>query len=172
MNNWRSYRNYSKRKNDDGSIAYIITVDGVDVEVGKEVYAEYASSARQMEYMELDLKRDRTLQDNHGRSVTDENGYPIALPEREISLEKLMGEDWDFPADELKPEDAVMQHMEHEGLYRCLDLLNDGERALVEALFFNSITEREYAQTLGISKTALHARKIKVLAVLKILLEE
>jgi len=170
MQIWQKDRKYRKFENADGSFTYIVTVDGEDVEVSEEVYREYAKTERKMEYMELDLKRDRVLQDADGKAVIGGDGLPVILPEREVSLDKLIGEDWDFPDAEPSPEDIVADAIQIEELYRCLDLLESDERALIDALFFGGATERDYAETLGISKTALHARKNKVLAKLKSLL--
>jgi len=55
-------------------------------------------------------------------------------------------------------------------LRRSITMLEDDERLLVYALFFEGLTERQYAEKIGISKTALHARKIKVLNKIKILM--
>jgi RNA polymerase sigma factor (sigma-70 family) len=172
MQNWQKSRNYRKYENPDGSFTYVVTVDGEEVEVSAEVYSVFAAAERKMEYMELDLKRDRVLQDADGRAVLDENGYPVALPEREVSLDKLIDEDWDYPSSESSPEDAVIGRLEIDALHSCLDLLGADERELIGALFFKGLTEREYAKMLGISKTALHARKVKVLAKIKTLLEQ
>ena len=172
MQNWQKNRTYRKYKNEDGTFTYIIMVDGVKVEVDEEIYKEYAKFERQMEYIELDLKRDRVLQDSDGKVVLDENGLPVILSEREISLEKLMDEDWDFQSSESLPEEAVIEAFEFEMLYACLDLLDEDERELINALFFEHLTERQYAEKLGLSKTALHARKVKALKNLKILMEQ
>jgi len=167
MKNWRKDRNFRKQKNDDGTFTYIIMVDGKDVEVSRAIYMEYAAADRKMEYMESDLKRDRVLKDVNGKTVLDENGQPIVLPEREISLDKLVDEDWDYPSSEPSPEDTIIKQNEIKALYACLDLLDDDERALIDALFFNGLTEREYAGNMGLSKTAIHARKEKILKKLK-----
>jgi hypothetical protein len=172
MQNWQKTRNYRKFENSDGSFTYTINVDGEKVEVSKELYEVYAGAERKLEYMELDLKRDRVFQDADGKAVRDENGQPIVLPEREVSLEKLIDEDWDYPSAEALPEDEVAGRLEIKDLRRYLGLLTNSERELVAALFFEGLTEREYAKQLGISKTALHARKIKVLDKLKIFLSE
>ena len=93
MQNWRKTRSYRKIKNPDGSFTYLIKAGDKYVPVSKEVYTVYAQSERQLEYMDLDLKRDRVLQDADGKAVLDKTGLPIILPEREISLDKLMAED-------------------------------------------------------------------------------
>jgi RNA polymerase sigma factor (sigma-70 family) len=167
MKNWQKNRNYRKHKNADGSFTYTVSVGDAKVEVSEDVYREYATTERKMEYMELDLKRDRVLQDADGRAVLDGNGQPVVLPEREVSLDMLIDEDWDYPSSAPSPEDIVVGRLEIEALHACLDMLDADDRALVGALFFDGLTEREYAETLGISKTALHARKGRVLAKIK-----
>ena len=167
MNNWQKYRNFRQYQNADGSFTCVITVDGEKVEVSKEVYKAYAKYGYKMENMELGLKRDRVHKGADGKAVIGKDGHPVMLPEREVSLDKLIDEDWDYPADECQPEAAVLRQIEIEELRRCLALLNGGERALIQALFFEGATERDYAEKLGLSKTALHARKVSVLKKIK-----
>lgn len=56
-------------------------------------------------------------------------------------------------------------------LREALDKLPNEERKLIDALFLSNngdgMSEREYAKHLGLSKTALHTRKQKVLHKLK-----
>ena len=122
--------------------------------------------------MERNIKCNRVLKDSKSNTVRDEHGNAILLPEREVSLDKLIAEDWDYPSTEPSPENEVIGQIEIEMLYHSLDSLDADERALINALFFDDMTEREYAQTIGISKTALHARKIKVLGKLKNILQK
>ena len=169
MQNWRKYRNFRRYKNADGSYTYIITVDGEKVEVSKELYREYASASRKMEYMEHDLKRDRVLQDADGKAVLDGNGQPVELPEREVSLDKLIDEDWDYPSFEPSPEDVAFAFgdLEHEELRRCIALLTDDEQALIHALFFEDMTEEAYAEAQGITRQGVNKRKLKILKKIK-----
>ena len=168
MQNYRN-RNFKKHENVDGSFTYVITVDGEKVEVSKDIYAAYAEGGYKMENTEFGVKRDRVLKDSAGNAVRDENGNAVILPEREMSLDKLIEEDWEFASPILSPEEAVFssEESETEELYRCIALLDDDEQALVQAIFFDGMTERKYAEKLGISKTALHARKIKILEKIK-----
>ena len=172
MKNWQKNRNYRKHEDTDGSFTYVITVDGVDVEVCAEVYRAYASAERKMEYMERDLKRDRFLQDANGKAIKNENGQLVTLPEREVSLDKLLAEDWDYPSAEPSPENQVVGQIEIEMLYHSLDSLDADERALINALFFNGMTEREYAKEIGVTQKAVNKRKHKVLEKLKNLFSE
>ena len=45
------------------------------------------------------------------------------------------------------------------------------EQALIQALFFEEKTERQYADELGVYRNAVHVRKMKVLKKLKKILE-
>jgi len=167
MKNWQEYINYRKNENADGSFTYIITVDNEDIEVSAEVYKAYAEGDRKMRYMELDLKHDRVLQNADGRTVFDENGCPVILPEREVSLDKLIGEDWDFPSMVSSPEDSVINRLDAEALHRGLDLLNADERALIDALFFDGLTEQEYADLIGVTQKTVNNRKHRILGKMK-----
>jgi len=170
MQNWRKLRNYRKQENSDGTSTYIIIVDGAEIEVSNEVYTAYAASERKLEYIERDLKRDRVLQDAEGRAIKDENGLPILLPEREVSLDKLINDrDMDFPSTELSGEEAFFtsEYCEATELYRCLSLLADDERDLIEALFFQGLTEAEYASQLGVTQQNINKRKQRVLKKIK-----
>ena len=172
MQSWQKDRNYRKLENADGSFTYIITVENVDVEVSADVYKVYTSAERKMEYMERDLKRNRILQDANGKAVNDERGHPVTLPEREVSLDKLLAANWDYPSAEQSPEDAVIERIEIEMLYRGLDCLDDDERDLINALFFEDMTEREYSARSGLPQKTINNRKRKVLEKLRKLLQK
>ena len=96
MQNWKKNRNFRKYRNAEGTFTFIITVDGEKVEVSEDIYNAYAEGGYKMEHMEHSVKDSRYLQDSDGKAVRDEHGSPIMLPEREVSLDKLVGEDWDF----------------------------------------------------------------------------
>ena len=170
MQNWQKYRNFRKQLNTDGSYTYTVTVDGEKTEVSKGVYTAYAKYGYKMEHMEFGVKCDRFLQDEKGKAVRDENGNPVMLPEREVSLDKLVDENWDYPDAEPSPEDAVLQKMEFEDLHRCLTLLDDDERMLIQALFFDGMKIREYAEFARKTKSSVDRLKTKTLDKLKKLL--
>jgi RNA polymerase sigma factor (sigma-70 family) len=167
MQNWKKNRNYRKHKNDDGTFTYTITVDGVNVAVSEEVYTAYATAGRKMDYMEFDLKRDRVLQDAQGKAIRDENNQPIYLPEREVSLDKLFAEDWDFSSTEVTSEDTVLKQIEFAELRRYLALLDADEQKLIGALFFEGLTESAYSKKIGLTQKAVNKRKHRVLGKLK-----
>ena len=162
MKNWRKDRNYRKRENADGSFTYIIGIDGVAVEVTEEIYSEYAKADRKMEYMENDLKRNRVLQGSDGKAVLGKNGLPVMLPEREISLDKLIDENWEFPSTAPTPEDIVFRQLEIETLRSFFKSLTSKERSLFIAIYLKGMTEREYSLKTGIAQKTINDRKRKI----------
>ena len=51
MKNWQKNRNYKRIKDENGNvIANIITIDGIDVEVTKEVFLAYSQMDRRELY--------------------------------------------------------------------------------------------------------------------------
>ena len=163
MQNWKNRKTYRRIKNPDGSYTYLVKVEGKYVPVNKDVYTAYAQSEEQLEYIECKLKRNRVLQDAAGRRVADENGQPIILPEREVSLDKLMAEDWDYPSSAPSPEDIILKEMEIAALHHSLDFLDTDERTLIEALYFEGLTEREYFERSGIPQKTINDRKNRIL---------
>jgi len=144
---------------------FFISIGGQQIEVTKEVYLTYYRSKRRERYYEHDIKIERAVYDDAGNI----SGY---MPPKEDSLERLIESGTEFPAGQKSVEATVIDKIMVENLHKALNRLSTSERELVDALYFQGGTEREYAEKTGISKTALHARKIKVLALLKNLLEK
>ena len=163
MKNWRDYMNFRKIANPDGSTTHIITVDETDVEVTTEVYEAYAQGAYKMQRMEQRLKSNRYQQDSSGRHVRDESGFSITLPEREISLDMLIENDWDISSDEPSTEDIVFACLEIEELRHALILLEPEEYRLIDALFYQGMSERAYANEIGVSQRTVSKRKHLIL---------
>lgn len=57
-------------------------------------------------------------------------------------------------------------------LRAVLPLLTDKEQRLIRALYFEGMTERQYAEQEGVYRNAIHKRKVRILAKLKKLLEK
>ena len=147
---------------------FFIRVRGRSVPVTEELYLKYYRSKRRDRYYEHDIKIERAVYDRDGKIT----GY---RPAKEDSLDRLMEAGEDFAEDCESVEDAILRAIMVEALHCALDQLPEDERALIDALFFSNggegMTEREYAAQFGVSKTALHSHKMKVLAKLRGLLE-
>lgn len=130
-------------------------------EITPEVLESLKQSDRKMEYMEVDLKQGGFRQDSATRTA-------VFIPSREDSLERMQEEDKaEFPSVAPSPEDETIHNDELNRLQRARAMLLPDERALVNALFDDGKSEREYAQMLGISQKAVNKRWHKVRAKLK-----
>lgn len=141
-------------------------VSGQFIEVTDEVYDAYMKGDRKMRYFESDLKAERFLLDKEGH-------IRQIIPSREDSLDRLMDDNAEQFADQQESvEDVVFRRFSIERLYAALELLTEKERSLINALFFDDMTEREVARVLGISQPAVHKQKNKILKKLKVFLEK
>ena len=167
MNTQFKYRNFMKHDNTDGTVSCFIKVDGETVEVSLEVYEAYAEIGYKMEYMETGIKCDRYLKNSSNKPIRDKNGNLIKLPEREVSLNLLIDENWDFGATIPSPEDIYLKNLEIDLLYESLDSLDEKDRSLINALFFDGKTEDEYSKKTGIPRRTINYRKNRILFKLK-----
>lgn len=65
----------------------------------------------------------------------------------------------------------VEHHLMLEKLLNVFQRLTSDEQALVKAIYFDGLSEREYAAQLGVYPNAVHKRKVRVLEKLKKLME-
>lgn len=130
------------------------------VHISDEALSVLKKSDRKMEYQEYDLKVERPVR-NVKRLIV------ALLPAREDSLERLIVADVQFASDAYTPEEVIEAREGVSELYRCLDLLNSDERALIDSLFFKGLTEREYATRIGLSQKTINKHKHQALRKLR-----
>ena len=148
------------------AVKKILWVSGQFIEVTDEVYDAYTKGDRKMRYFESDLKTERFLLDKDGQ-------VKRIIPSREDSLDRLMDDQAEQFADQQENvEDTVFRRASVERLYAALASLTEKERSLINALFFDEMTEREVARILGISQPAVHKQKNRILKKLKLFLED
>ena len=70
------------------------------------------------------------------------------------------------------PDNTVLKIMEIEALQKALSVLSDADNKLVQALFYDGLTEQEYAAQVGISQQMINRKKQRILNFLKKLLSE
>ena len=154
-----------RRKNSVNADKKRIWIRGQFVEVTDEVYRAYMQGDRKMRYFENDLKTERFVLGKEGQVVQ-------IIPSREDSLDRLVDENAQQFSDEQKSVESMVLHkLEVDRLHTALSLLAPEERALIQALFFEEKTERQYADELGVYRNAVHVRKMKVLKKLKKILK-
>lgn len=92
-------------------------------------------------------------------------GPPISLS---FSKFRLIGgkNAQQFPHEE-SVENTVLHKLEVDKLHTALAMLTPEEQALIQALFFEEKTERQYAEELGVYRNAIHVRKTRILKKLK-----
>lgn len=118
-------------------------------------------SDRKMQYFELDLKTERKRKNNRTKAIT-------VSPAREDSLDRLTeNNEHQYLLEGASPEEALIERDELERLRCAIRRLEPEERELVKALFFEDKSERQYAESLGISQKAVNKRWHKVRAKIK-----
>ena len=149
MSDWRKERDYRPVKDEDGNVVGgIITVDGREIEVSRDVYLAYSQADR----------RDRYVAEQY------ENGTLISLEylqENHISLDRIRA---DLAPD---AEEELLRRYDREQMQEILipvlNALNDADKALIQALYFDELSERECAEMLGIRQSTLQNRRNNVL---------
>ena len=142
-----------------------IWIKGEPIEVTDEVFDAYIIGDRKNRYFEDDLKTERAILGKDGQTKR-------LIPSREVSLDGLViNKAIQFPAAQESIEDLVFHKISIERLHIALSKLTNEERGLIEALFFEDMTERAYAEKIGVYRNAVHKRKVRILKKLKKFLE-
>lgn len=132
---------------------YIIKVEGKLVEVTPEVYYAYFRMERQERSQEEKKQRNEVLSydalDN-GETVGIEAVPDLTSPSME--------------------ERAVTREI-CEKLHRAVDALPRAERELIQAIYFDGFTEKEYAVSSGLSQQGVSYRLRKILSKLRIFMD-
>ncbi len=126
-----------------------IRICGKLVAVTEEIYYTYYHMGRQR----------RTQAEKDGRRQVA--SYDALDTEDSLGIDLLV--DRDSPS----VEELAIANVMAEKLRRCLALLPEGERALLDKIYFSGQSEYAVAQTLGIPRMTVHNRKVKALCKLK-----
>lgn len=156
MKKWQEERNYRRIYNEAGEvIANIITVDGVDVEVAEDVYLAYSQADRRERYVREEqfsgkiLSLEQMAEDD---LLPDYVGAEAAPSAEEEALER---------------EQAQSLAERKEMLLLAMLSLNDADRELINALFFDGASTRDCAARIGITQRAVIKRRDRILRDLK-----
>ena len=132
------------------------------IDITPEVLTTLRKSDRKMAYMDYELKEGRR---------TKGDGEILLLPALEVSYDFLLEKGY-TAKDSSTTEEEIIAQMQASELNRCISSLEENEIALIHAIFFRHLSEREYARELGISQKAVNKRKHKILAKLKNLISK
>jgi len=132
---------------------FSIPANGQLVVVTVEVYNEFYKMDRRERYLE---ERDRAK----GKILFSD------LDPDEMRCEEALAD-----ADAKSVEQTVLDAIMVDKLQKCLVLLPDDERELINALFFDGYSEREWEAITGVPRRTIAYRKNKILSKLKKVLE-
>ena len=127
---------------------YFIPLYGMLLEVDKNTYREFYRSKRRQKYL---------------IECSKENGdfsYDM------LTTDEFNGEDILVDESQNVGEEAVNRIM-LDKLSEAIHCLSDNELEVIYALFYEELTEREYAERKGVYRNAVHKRKVRILAKLK-----
>ncbi len=137
LNDFRN-KDFRIIKKEDKTI-YYIRLNGKWLQITKEVYSIYKNSYQKM-YREYQRDKDA------------------------IELTEYVESEY---VKETKPLKAIVLNERKDRLEKAIHLLSDDEIRIIQAYFYDDQSERQIADKLCISKTALHYKKIRILEKLK-----
>ena len=149
-----SYTDFCRRRQADQSYMdkLFIPVQGCLLEVVREQYADFYKEKERWRYL-------KKLDTNHSL----------------LSLERFTdseGNILDFIVDEaVDVAETVVRAVMVDRLKAALPLLSDSEQTLIQAIFFEELSEREVGLRLGITQSVVNKRKSKILAKLRKIIE-
>lgn len=132
---------------------YIRVPHGPLVEVTEEVYRAYHQEDR----------RGRTLEEKDQRNgLVSYDG---------LDTGELTGQEMIPDRESASVEDTALHKVMLGRLRRCLALLDGPERELIQALYFEGLSERELSKKTGVHHMTIHSRKAAILRALKKMME-
>lgn len=132
---------------------YQIKIQDDLVEVARDIYIAYYSIERHT----------RTLDEKDQR-----NGKVLYS---DLDTEETTGEDMLPDLNAEKVEDRAVTEILLKSLRQALSRLSTEEIALIQALYFEEMTEREYAQRIGISQMGVNKRRHRILDKLRVIMK-
>ena len=149
-----SYTEFCRRRNADQTYMdkLFIPVQDCLLEVVREQYTDFYRDKERWRYL-------KKLDINHSllslEGFTESEGYPL-----------------DFIVDEtVDIAETVVHELMVDRLKAALPLLSDSEQALIHAIFFEELSEREVGLRLGITQSVVNKRKAKILLKLRKIIE-
>ena len=125
---------------------------GMIMEVTESTYLEFYRLQRRQKYID---ERSRDNKDISYDSLTTD----------EFIGEDILVDDGD------SVEDQAVRNVTAEEIRFIISLLKPEDQELVKAMFFEGLSERQYAEKCGVNRNAVHKRKVRILEELKKLLE-
>ena len=132
---------------------YIIRVEGELIEVSPDVYYAYFRMERQERGQEEKKQRNTVV--SYDALDTEETTGAETMPDLIVpSLEH-----------------QIISREIRDTLHQAVDALPKAERELIKAIYFEGMTENDFAKASGMSQTGVSYRRRKILSKLKLLLD-
>ena len=146
---------------------YYILIAGQKIPVAEEVYRAYKQPVWRESKRAERAKRCRD--ENGFRCNEDCSICPRTRIGAALSLDKFSDDGFEI-ADQQDLTEMVADKLLFEALLDVMDELEPDEKALIDALFYEERSERDYAAELGISHQAIGKRKKKIIKKLRSLM--
>ena len=122
------------------------------MEVTESTYLEFYRLQRRQKYTDERSRENKDI--SYDSLTTDEfNGEDILVDDGE------------------SVESQAIRNVTAEEIRFKISLLKPTGQELVQAMFFDGLSERQYAEKCGVNRNAIHKRKVRILEELKKLLE-
>ena len=146
-----SYTEFCRCRESDQTKLFI-PIQGCLLEVVREQYTDFYRDKERWRYLKkLDTKNSLLSLDG----FTDSEGKPL-----------------DFIADEAADiAETVVNAVMVDRLKAALPLLSDSEQELIQAIFFDGLSEREVGARFGITQSVVNKRKARILRKLRKIIE-
>lgn len=135
-----------------------LRLNGILIEVSKDVYKNFYKRQRKDRYISVDLKT--------GTSRKKKNGKEVYLPSREVSLEWCMEQGISFQ-DDMDVEEQVIKAILEETLRRALQSLTDEELSLIHGIYYERQSVSAMARRKGVSREEIRKRRDRILSKLR-----
>ena len=149
-----SYTDFCRRRQADQSYMdkLFILVQGCLLEVVREQYADFYKEKERWRYLKK-LDTSHSLLSLEGFTDSEGNMIDLVIDETVDVAETVVH--------------AVMV----DRMKTAMLLLSDSEQALIQAIFFEGLSEREVGLRLGVTQSVVNKRKAKTLAKLRKIME-
>ena len=131
---------------------YTLVVSGKRIPVSQEVYKAYYQCRNREKYLEKLAERNNISLENDAKAGS-------FMEFQIVSAKNSM-------------EDAVINRELIKKMKSCLSLLDNDERSLIKALYFENLSERQLSRRTGIAQRTINDHKRRVLSKLKELMEK
>ena len=143
-----TYTELSFREQTDPSYKhkFFLPLYGMIMEVSEDTYLEFYRMQRRQKYI---YERSKENNDISYNSFDGFNGEDILVDDGE------------------SVEDQAVRNITAEEIRSVISLLKLADQELVQAMFFEGLSERQYAKRCGVNRNDIHKRKVRILEKLK-----